>query len=1205
MDTSTDRTASQLHQGTNRGSHIVHGKYIIYVCCFSALANRPGSATSAQIRLEITELEASLADVVDEAEWHLQQKTKTKQDHSVDETDFVQAPMEFDDSQPPVQADNKTASSQPKELSPDQMVSESGTVRGIKGRVKEQIASNQSKLMLEGLMMKKQHPFTRTPLSAIHKADASQMSNSLKRYSSQETISNKESEDVMQRSNSLKSNQSGTKSDGKQKPRGKAPLPPQDKARTKQPQQIQPKPVEHQPTATPEGQNVTIPAESNQTLQQNTEALIKQTTPLATEKKVPPKVKPKTTRTKSKEAEDNTVVVPEAPKAFHLQSSPHPGLSKRAMSESQIKRTPQGSPRIDRKSTAVIESSEDGQKVLVLSPGGGKANKDTQVRIFLPPPPPVLPPCQEQEAENDTKPKDTNIITAVDNATIANTEITTVTDKRTGVVTNTVASQLQSDTTDFGPSSRKEQNNKTTKSRSPQQQKKGDHSSGNDDLEVDSEMEAIEPLPQVVFHPLQDLPPTPPGTPCNELEVAEIKMADSELNNDDNNDDLDIVPPPPALDDLNIDITDGTIAPLPPPDDFDPLSLPPPLPINDDDFDIILPPPLSSTEDDIVTTTAAPPPLSTADDDAIVPITAPPTSSLFLEDDIIADTTEISSQPVEDDETFQDLPITMALPEVSDEAMAAIQGVYDNDDEIMLNLLPDDVNLSESDTELPAAVNENIASALESTEPDTIIDAAETDEDEKSISQPDVQAEIITGELENTTSDTPVDVEPEKSVEIAEVQQSQDDLSNIIASLETMLQDEPQSNEEQMVDDINASSLDWVQPYGDHVLVEAAVDSSKEDTPKAVLDQPPSDALNQAVTITPKPDKGTTDVKPKPVAPIPVRAAPPPPPLPPIGKVKTPPAMTSPTKTATSPTKAKSPPPAVKPKPKRPVSGTLAEDFQDELAEKLKRRQQKIHDWTKHDEKPKSPTQTTPNIFPSVPSQARSAAYNTAPVKPNLHAKSMQGAAAPNAQHASSVGTQEQMEQFQLLQNQMLQQQILQLQQQLQQLQQQIPAGGNPMMALPQMMPQAGTGMQFPQVGTGMQFPQGTNLMQVPQLSTGMQMPMQQQNEIPMQTAGGGGTFSTTKSTTTMDSENARSESPPPLPPTSPPPLDNSPNYDQVVRRGINKNVSDSALQQRPSSQVLRSRVFGEYEDILDDILEEVREVDHDTLLRKVSKTHT
>ena len=1127
--------------------------------------------------------------------------------------------MEFDDSQPPIQADNKTVS-QPKELSPDQMVSESGTVRGIKGRVKEQITSNQSKLMLEGLMMKKQQPFARTPLSVIHKADASQTSNnetSLKRYGSQEAISNKESEDVIQRSNSLKTNQSGAKSDGKQKPRGKAPLPPQDKARTKQPQQIQPKPLDHQPTTTPEGQNVTIPAESNKTLQQNTEALMKQTAPPATlpdtEKKVPPKVKPKTARTKSKEAEDNTVIAPEAPKAFHSRSSPHPSLSKRAKSESQIKRTPQGSPRIDRKSAAVIESSEDGQKVLVLSPGGGKANKDTQVRIFLPPPPPILPPCREQEAENDTRPHDTNNITTVDNATIANTEITTVTDKRTGVVTSTVTSQLQSDTIDSGPSSHREQNNKTTKSNPLQQKKKGNHLSDNDDIEVDSEMEAIEPLPQVLFHSLQDLPSTPPGTPCNELEVAEMKISESELNDDDNHDDLDIVPPPPALDDLNIDIADGTISPLPPPDDFDPLSLPPPLSTNDDDFDIILPPPSSSTEDDIVTTTAVPPTLSTADN-AIAPITAPPPSSSFLEDDIIGDTTE-TSQPIEDDETFQDLPITLALPEVSDEAMVAVQAGYDDDDdEIMLNLLPDDVNLSESDTELPAAMNENIVSALESTKPDTIIDAAETDKDEKSISQPNVQAEIITGELENTTSDTPVDVEPEKSVATAEVQQSQDDLSNIIASLETMLQDEPQSNEEQILDDADATSLAWVEPYGNHIPTEAPVDSSKEDTPKAILNQPPSDDLNQTVTITPKPDKGITDIKPMPVAPLPARAAPPPPPLPPIGKVKTPPAMmTSPTKTATSPTKAKSPPPAVKPKPKRPVSETLTEEFQDELAEKLKRRQQKIHDWTKDDEKPKSPTQTTPTIFPTVPSgtvQTKSAAYNTAPVKPNLHAKSIQGAAAPNAQHTSSVGTQQQMEQFQLLQNQMLQQQILQLQQQLQQLQQQIPPGGNPMMAMPQSMSQIGTGVQFPQVGTGMQFPQGANLMQAPQLSTGMQIPMQQQNAIPMhnpmQTAGDGGTLNaagTHKLTTSMDSDNARSESPPPLPPTSPPPLDNSPNYDQVVRRGINKNASDSALQKRPSSQVLRSRVFGEYEDVLDDILEEVREVDHDTFLRKVSTT--
>ena len=1167
---------------------------------FFPLANRPGSATSVQIRSEITELEASLADVVEEAEWHLQQETETKQDHLVDETNFIHTPMEVDNSRPPIQA-NKSVS-QPKELLPDQMVSESGTVRGIKGRVKEQIASNQSKIMLEGLMMKKQQPFARPPLSVIHRAenvDASQTETSLKRYCSQEAISNKESEDVMKRSNSLKNNQSGAQTDGKQKHHGKAPPPPQDKVRTKQ------------FTAISEGQNATILPGSNRTLQQNTEALVKQTAPPATtpdtEKKVPPKIKPKTARTKSKEAEDNSMVVPEAsPKAFHSRSSPHPHLSKRARSEPHIKRIPQGSPRIDRKSTAVIESSEDGQKVLVLSPGGGKTNKDTQVRIFLPPPPPVLPPCPEQEAMSDTEPKDTNNITSVNNTNI---ESTVVTDKTTGEVTRTVANQLRSDTINSGPSSRREQNNKTTKSLPLQQQNKGGvtHLSGNDDLEVDSEMEAIEPLPQVLFHSLQDLPATPPGTPCNELETAEMKMAESELNDDD--DDLDIVPPPPPLDDLNIDIADA----LPPPDDFDPLSLPPPLPINDDDaFDIILPPP-SSTEDDIIATTATPPTLSTADD----AITVPPPSSSFLEDDIIADTTEISSQPDEDDKTFQDLPFTMALPEVNDEALVAVQGGYDNDDEIMLNLLPDDVSVSESDTELPAAVNENIVSALESTEPDTITDAAETDEDEKSICQPDIQAEIITGELENITSDVPADVEQEKPEVTAEIQQSQDDLSSIIASLETMLQDEPQSNTEQMVDDINATSLDWVQLYGGHIPIEAPteapVDSRKVDKPKADLDQQLSDDFNQTVTTMPTLDIGSTGVKPKPTASIPVRAAPPPPPLPPIGKVKTPPEVTSPTKAIASPTKAKSPPPAVKPKPKRPVSGTLTEEFQDELAEKLKRRQQKIHDWAKDDDKPKSPTQTCPTIFPTVPSgtvQNRTAAYNTTtPVKPNLQATSMQGAAVPTAQLTTTVGTQEQMEQLQSLQNQLLQQQILQLQQQLQQLQGQV-AAGNPMMAMPQIMPQAGTDMQFPQVGTGIQFPQAANLMQAPQLSTGMQIPMQQQNEIamdnPMQTAQDGRKFNAAgmpKLTTSADSESKRSESPPPLPPSSPPPLDNSPNYDQVIRRGMNKNTSDSARQQRPSSQVLRSRVFGEYEDVLDDILEEVREVDHDTLLRKVSTT--
>ena len=56
-------------------------------------------------------------------------------------------------------------------------------------------------------------------------------------------------------------------------------------------------------------------------------------------------MKPKTARAKSKEAEDNSMVVPEAPSpvVVHGQSQPHPSLSKRAKSESHIKRIPQAS----------------------------------------------------------------------------------------------------------------------------------------------------------------------------------------------------------------------------------------------------------------------------------------------------------------------------------------------------------------------------------------------------------------------------------------------------------------------------------------------------------------------------------------------------------------------------------------------------------------------------------------------------------------------------------------------------------------------------------------------------------------------------------------------------------------------------------------------------------------------------------------------
>ena len=116
----------------------------------------------------------------------------------------------------------------------------------------------------------------------------------------------------------------------------------------------------------------------------------------------------------------------------------------------------------------------------------------------------------------------------------------------------------------------------------------------NDDLEVDSEMEAIKPLPHILYISVSRrfLPSTPPGSPCNELEVAEMKMVES---------DDDIMPLPPLLDDF--DDVDGMI---PPPDNFDPLSLPPPLLGDDQDaydvFDIIPPPPSLSVGDDIIAT---------------------------------------------------------------------------------------------------------------------------------------------------------------------------------------------------------------------------------------------------------------------------------------------------------------------------------------------------------------------------------------------------------------------------------------------------------------------------------------------------------------------------------------------------------------------------------------------------------------------------
>ena len=1199
-------------------------------------------------------MEASLADVIEEAEWHLQQKTSTEPDQPVDETDLSHIPMEINASQLCMQTENKTVS-QPQGLAPDQMISESGTVRGIKGRVKEQIASNQSKIMVEGLLTKKQQSFARTPLSVFHKAEsldgaqAAEQRTSLKKYGSQETLSTIENEDAIKRSNSLKSNQTVKQTDRKQKPRGKAPPPPQGRVKAQQPQLIQSK---SQSTAALEGHSVNISAENNQILKQNAETVAKQTAPdfiLANRtdaaatvdagKKVPPKVKPKTAKAKSKEAEDHTFNAPESlsgasPIVVSNRSKPHHSLSKRAKSESQIKHIPQTSPRIDKKPNAIIESSDDGQQVLVLSPvGNNNTKKDTSVRIFLPPPPPILPPVQELEDSSknhiDNKVSPDTTVSTNDSAVVTNNNVSTV----EGTVLNSiVASGLTN-------------NNNTL-----QQQIDISHLPGNNNLEVNSEMEAVKSLPHVVFQSLEDLPPTPPGSPCDELELDET-MFELESHDDDG---IDMVPPPPPLDNLNVDDIDNIIPPL---DDFDSLSLPPPLLVdhNDDVFDILLPPP-SVIDNIIVTTTSpptsidatiiAPPTLSTADD----PITALPHPSLPLEDDIIPVTTEISSQQFEEDETFEDLPVKSLLPAVDNRVTTVPEDDYDNSDEIMLNMFPEDISQSESDSELPT-MNDNIVTELENTQ---------VDEDDKIISQ--FEENIITAELESTDSDVSIDEEAKKPKEQEETAETQVQLSNIIASLETMLQDEPRSHEEQIMDDIDTMpppSAGWVQPFSDQGLTEVptevSVDGSKDDAYKADLNQQPSDDINQTMTVAPKLDTETittkapasevdmTNVKLKAVMPtantettdietasFPVRVAPPPPPPPPIGKVRSPPKMVNGSSSnTTSPTKAKSPPPAVKPKPKRPVSGSLPEEFQDELAKKLKKRQQKILDWAKDDDKSKQPPyQTAHTVSTKQPSatQARTVPQNTAPVLPQLQATSApskQGEAS-NTQHTTSPsGSQEQMEQLQLLQNQVLQQQILMLQQQLQQLQQQMPQGqmgGNPMMAMPLAMPQAGIGMQIPQVGTGMQtgigmqIPQAANLIPAPQLNTRMQVSMQQQNETlnkSAQSLTDRKAFNATRMSkittglnTSTDSESTCSESPPPPPATSPPPLDNSTDHNQVVRRNLNKTTSDSAFQHRPSSQLLRSKAFGEYGDLFDDILEEVREVDHNTILKKVKTTY-
>lgn len=1133
-------------------------------------------------------MEASLVDVVEEAERYLQQESAktntkdggTKQDQSVDESDSGHAPMEVNDGQSSVQTDKIVDTIQPQGSPPDQMVSESGTVRGIKGRVKEQIASNQSKMMIQGLMMKKQQPPARAPLSVVYKAastDEAQTSDlkaPLRRSGSQKETSNKESENVKRRSSSFRTNEAEMQS--YKKPRGKAPPPPQDKVKAKQPQQIQSKPLDQSDTIP------MIPVESNQVAQQNTEISLNQMTSnnfTPTNKavsitpdivkKVPPQVKPKTFLPKSKEAEDSAPVALER-SLKAVQSKPHPSLSARTKSESAIKPVLQVSPKTDKRPAAIIESNNNGQKVLVLSPAGSKTNKDASVRILLPPPPPISPPCQEQESKKITEQKQDH------NTPASNNEQKNITNDMVTNNSTVVSQSLHSDIIASHSTNKKEQEMDT--SHVQLQKQDFSHLSTNKNAE-DNE---IQPLPHIVFQSLEDLPPTPPASPCKEVEIAEMKMVESELNDDDDNDDIHILPPPPAMDDLNIDEADGGVfTPIPPPDDFDPLSLPPPLPIDDDDvFDIIPPPPSSS-----------------------------------IEDDIIVSTTNASSQPIEDDKIFEDLPVELPLPQTNDEVVLVSEGGSSDDEDAMFNLLlPDDVDLSESesDTELPTAMTENAVTELENTEPDALIDEVLADEDEETIRQLDIKNENITAELDSTKSDISVDAEIKDQNDTGGMQQSEDELSNIIASLETMLQDEPQFHEEQVIEQVDDTNTTlppctaWAQPPDDElteVTPEVLDDGSKGDAQKDDYNQDPiaSDDTNKIVTVKPEADTEMTDVKPKVVSPIPVRTAPPPPPLPPIGKVKSPQKITTSPINTTSPTKAKNPPPAVKPKPKRPISGSLTEEFQDELAEKLKRRQQKIHDWAK-DDKPNMSPQTSPINLATIPSVSKTAALNTAPVVPNLQGASL------NTQHTTSpIGTQEQMEQMQLLQNQLLQQQILQLQQQLQLLQQQVPQGqltGNPTMGVPQqIVPQASTGMQFPQAVTGMQTGSG---MQIPQTAN-FNIPMQQQGAIPAhnpsmphdkRTFNAMSTPKTTKLSTSTDSESTRSESPPPpLPATSPPPLDQSP-LDQVTRRNINKTVSDSSLHQRPSSQILRSTMLGEYEDVLDDIMEDIREVDRSTILK-------
>jgi len=1149
------------------------------------------SASSAQYKLEVDELEECLSDVVEVAERHLQDETfqEDSKDSSVDETDSGQTPMETD-SVDKVISDKKSGNDTKSKANQDssQVISESGTVRGIKGRVRQQIAaSNQTEIMLHGFM-KKQKSFTRTPLAVVHKSESDEQPTVNKRVSlirtgSHEDLSTQEPKQIFKRSNSQRVKtikQDESQEERKLKPRGRAPPPPQEKMKQKQLQQGD----EDRSTVTITQVTETTFKQTEQpphspANQPDVEPVSETAATSGPEmvRKVPPKVKPKITRVKSKEAEDKvasstTPVIAADTVAQSVKSHPA-ALSKRTKSESHIKAvSKQLSPNKDRKSSAAtIESSNDGRQVLVLCPspppGSSKQDQPTSaVRIFLPPPPPTLPPCEEQESEENTEPtkspkkdKTVKLVTTKQDQQLVGSDR-----YMTSQPSNTSKHALESQR----PSAANEQDN----------------------------TQAIEPLPHVVFDPSEDLPPTPPGTPHNELVSEETMLPgkDEEIvapSNDDeilvpgNDDDIETVPPPPPMDDFSIDEDS-----LPPPVDFDPSLLPPPLPGNDDEFDeaYIVPPPPSTDDDSVITALTDMVPSFEAVDD------------ILMSDDIPPESTPPWTPPISSEE-------------------------------------PVDFEGDQGDIGVP-----NIPPA----------DALENKEDK-------IEKLKMAENIMGTTDDMVVSDISEPPVESTEMQ---DELNNIIASLQTIMQDQAESDGEEVVDDsvLQTPPLSaWSQPP-ESPPKEPSPDESKN---KAITQNVATsqdvvtsqdvitsqdivtsqDVVTSQDTVTNQDVATTQDVtttqavnsqdsaskqeidhgkeisssvdaaKQETVTskPTPVRAAPPPPPLPPVGK--------STSKLPTSPTKAKSPPPTVKPKPKRPGSQASIEEFQDELAAKLRKRQTKDQGWEGNT------TQTVPNTRAAQPSITQPKNITRKPIQTNVpKAQNSMQPSVPKAQAnlvppvqgaipnmkvmgAGNVqGSQEQMEQIQMLQNQI---QILQLQQQLQQLQQQQVAPGqtpNPVMTMPQLgvpgmqMPQIGMAMQIPQSGIGMQMPAGM------QTGNGIQpggTPLPTQMTSPPV-----GNVTSTLITTNNTSD-TQSDSPPPLPTTSPPPLpttspppltDPNSSLDQLTHKTMSKAMSDSVLHQRPPSQILRSRAAGQYEDALDDILEEVREADHSAILRKV-----